>query len=184
MSGQPFEQLTLFQGGSRANRIALRESVRLLVTTVISGRKCGVLLEKLNQDGLWGKTCGEFCQATMDGFSAESFGTLPPWGMMSAGVLQALPDLEPYIDESGWQLLPTPTANLWMGYDYTTALRFNGKKVAVRPSGVRHSQFLNNCETIADAFTPGTTNRLNPLLLEKMMGFPEQWTEINALETP
>lgn len=184
MHEQDYERLTLFLGGSRASRIALQESVRRLVMNVICGRKCGVSLERLAPDGSWEKTCGDYSQVRMDGFSAESSGTLPSWGMMSAGLLQALPQLEPYIDESGWRLLPTPTANLWMGYDYTTANRFHGKKTAVRPSGVRHSQFLNNCEAIKGAFTPGTTNLLNPLLLEMMMGFPAQWTEINASETP
>ena len=48
----------------------------------------------------------------------------------------------------------------------------------------RHSAFLNNLEILADAFTPGTTNLLNPLLLERMMGFPAQWTETDASETP
>lgn len=51
-------------------------------------------------------------------------------------------------------------------------------------SGTRHSVFLNNLEILADAFTPGTTNLLNPLLLERMMGFPAQWTETDASETP
>ena len=184
MSEQECEQLLLFQGGSPASRTALQESVWRLMTSVICGRKCGVLLEKLNQDGSLEKTCGDYYQVRMDGFSAESSGTLPSWGMMSAGALQALPQLEPYIDESGWRLLPTPTASLWRGYDYTTANRFHGKKTAVRPGGSRRSQRLNNCEAIKDAFTPGTTNLLNPLLLEMMMGFPEQWTETDASETP
>lgn len=184
MSGQDCEQLLLFQGGSPASRTALQESVWRLVTSVICGRKCGVLLEKLTLDGLWEKTCGDYCQVKMDGFSAESCGTLPSWGMMSAGELRALPQLEPYIDESGWRLLPTPTASLWMGYDYTTATRFRGKKTAVRPSGARHSQSLSNCEAIKDTFTPGTVNLLNPSLLEIMMGFPAQWTETDASETP
>lgn len=184
MSGQDCGQLTWFRGGSRASRTALQESVMGLVMNVICGRKCGVSLERLSPDGSWEKTCGDFSQVKLDGFSAESSGTLPPWGMMSDGVLQALPQLEPYTDGSAWRLLPTPTANLWMGYDFTTASRFHGKKTAVRPSGTRLSQFLNNCEAIMDAFTPGTKNLLNPLLLEMMMGFPEQWTETDASETP
>lgn len=184
MSGQDCERLTLFQGGSRASRTALQESVWDLVTSVIYGRKCGVLLEKLNQDGSWEKTCGDYCQVRMDGFPAESCGTLPSWGMMSAGELRALPQLAPCIDETEWRLLPTPTANLWMGYDFTTAISFGGKKTSVRKSGTRHSQYLNNCEAIAAAYMPGTKNLLSPLLLEKMMGFPEQWTETGALEMP
>lgn len=184
MSAQDCKRLMLFQGGSHASRTALQESVKRLVTSVICGRKCGALLEKLNPDGSWEKTCGDYCQVKMDGFPAESCGTLPIWGMMSDGELRALPQLEPHIDESGWRLLPTPTANLWMGYDYMTAKSFHGKKTQIRRSGTRCSQFLNNCEAIADAFTHGTQNLLNPLLLEMMMGFPAQWTETDASETP
>ena len=177
-------QSHVFRGGSHANRTALQESVRRLVTSVISGRKCGELLAKLSQDGLWLKTFGDCFQVRMDGSFLEFSGTLPKWGTMSGGELRAQPQLEPFIDESGWQLLPTPTANLWMGYDYTTACKFKGKKTTFRPSGTRLSQFLNNCESIKEGFTPGTKNLLNPLLLELMMGFPEQWTEIDASETP
>ena len=184
MSEQDYEQLMLFQGGFHASLTALQDSVRHLVMNVICGRKCGVSLERLTQNGSWEKMCGEYCQVRMDGFSAESYGTLPTWGIVSDGVLQALPQLEPSIDESDWQLLPTPTANLWMGYDYKTARTFRGKKTTTRKSGTRHSQFLNNCEVIADAFTPGTQNLLNPLLLELMMGFPEHWTETDASATP
>ena len=109
---------------------------------------------------------------------------MPSWGILSDGVLYALPTPERCTEEKEWRLLLTPTANLYMGYDYTTAKRFCGRKTFVRPSGTRHSAFLNNLEILADAYTPGTTNLLNPLLLERMMGFPAQWTETGASETP
>lgn len=122
--------------------------------------------------------------AKLDGLFEEFCGTLPLWGMLSDGVLYALPTPERCTGEKEWRLLPTPTANLCKGYDHTTAKRFCGRKTHVRPSGTRHSVFLNNLEILADAFTPGTTNLLNPLLLERMMGFPAQWTETDASETP
>ena len=173
----------VFQGASRASRTVALDSARHLVMTVIYGPKCGESLAKLSPDGLWLKMFGDCYQAKMDGSFLEFSGTLPKWGTMWAGELRAQLQLEPSIDESGWRLLPTPTANLHMGYDYTTACKFRGKKTTSRPSGTVHSQFLNNCEALKDGFTPGTTNRLNPLLLERMMGFPDRWTEIEPLET-
>lgn len=171
-------------GGSPASRTALRENVKHLVMSVISGRKCGVSLARLSRNGSWLKMYGDYCQAKLDGSFEEFCGTLPLWGMLSDGVLYALPTPERCTGEKEWRLLPTPTANLYIGYDYTTAKSFRGRKTHVRPSGKRFSAFLNNLEILADAFTPGTTNLLNPLLLERMMGFPAQWTEIDASETP
>lgn len=173
----------VYQAGSLASRIAAQDSARRLVTTVICGPKCGELLAKLSPDGLWLKMFGDCCQVRMDGSFLEFSEILPTWGTMWAGELRAQPQLEPSIDETGWRLLPTPTANLYMGYDYTTACKFQGQKTTYRPSGTRHSQFLNNCESLKEGFTPGTKNLINPLLLEMMMGFPAQWTEIEVSET-
>lgn len=85
MSAQDCKRLMLFQGGSHASRTALQESVKRLVTSVICGRKCGALLEKLNPDGSWEKTCGDYCQVKMDGFLDEFSGTWPQLGTMRAG---------------------------------------------------------------------------------------------------
>lgn len=169
MSGQDYERLTLFQGGSRASRIALQESVLHLVMNVICGRKCGVSLERLAPDGSWEKTCGDYSQVRMDGFFAESSGTLPSWGMMSDGLLQALPQLEPYINENGWRLLPTPVATDYKG----GALRKGSKKQ------------MSNLKEYIYIFFKGATKSiyLHPQLLENIMGFPIGWTELNASET-
>ena len=184
MQGRDCGRWIVYQGGSPASRTALRENVKHLVMSVISGRKCGVSLARLSRNGSWLKMYGDYCQAKLDGSFEEFCGTLPLWGMLSDGVLYALPTPERCTGEKEWRLLPTPTANLCKGYDHTTAKRFCGRKTHVRPSGTRHSVFLNNLEILADAYTPGTTNLLNPLLLERMMGFPAQWTETDASETP
>lgn len=166
MSGQDCRQLTLFQGGSPVSRTALQESVWRLVMTVISGQKCGVSLETLTPDGSWEKTYGDYYQVKMDGFSAESFGTLPKWGIVSDGVLQALPQLEPYIDESGLRLLPTPTSS-WgkhnIGISETPKHRYSQttEHLALRILG----------------------KSVTPPSVELMMGFPLGWTDLSASET-
>ena len=114
--GEPvLKPLRSYQGGSRASRIALQESAKRLVTSVISGRKCGELLARLSPDGSWLKTYQGYYQVKMDGSLQEFSEILPRWGLMSDGELRALPQLEPCIDESEWRLLPTPTASDYKG---------------------------------------------------------------------
>lgn len=155
----------LYRGGSLANRTALLVSVKRLVTSVICGPKCGELLAKLTLDGLWLKTYQGCYQAKMDGSFEEYSGILPKWGILSAGELQALPGLEPYIDESEWRLLPTPTASDYKG----GCLRKNTKK--------QMSNLKEHIYTFSDSQTHSIY--LNPDFLENLMGFPIGWTELN-----
>ena len=173
----------VYRGGSRVSRIALQESVRRLMMNVIFGLNSEESLARLNPNGSWERMYQGSCQVKMDGSLDVFCETWPKWGIVLDGVAYQQLRLEPAIEEKEWRLLPTPTANLWMGYDYTTASRFHGKKTAKRPNGARHSRFLNNFEEIKESYIPGTTNRLNPLLLERMMGFPDQWTEIEQSVT-
>lgn len=166
MSGQDYKPLVSFQGGSLASRTALQESVCRLTMNVICGRRCGVLLEKLNPNGLWEKTCGDYSQVSMECFSVESCGTLPNWGMMLAGELRVLPELAPCIDETGWRLLPTPVATDYKG----GALRKNSKK---QLSNLKEYIYLFSKEQTKSIY-------LHPQFLESMMGFPVGWTELNA----
>lgn len=170
MSGQDCRQSVSFRGGSLASRIALQESVCRLLMSVTCGRKCGVLLERLNPDGLWEKTCGDYSQVSMEFFSVESSGTLPNWGMMLDGELRALPQLEPCIDETGWRLLPTPVATDYKG----GALRKDSKNQLSNLKEYIYLFFKKQTETIY----------LHPQFLESMMGFPVGWTELSASETP
>ena len=164
------ENLPVYQGGSHVSRTALRDCVKRLVTSVTSGRKCGELLEVLALNGSWLKMYGDCCQVKMDGSLEESSGTLPKWGMMLDGELRALPDLEPFIDEKEWRLLPTPVATDYKG----GALRKNSK-----------TQMSNLKEHIYIFFKSATKSiYLHPRFLENMMGFPIGWTELNASETP
>ena len=118
---QGAKPLRLYQGDSPVNRIALQESAKHLVMSVIYGPKCGASLAKLSRDGLWLKTCQGYFQAKMDGSLQEFSEILPRWGLMWDGELQALLQLEPYIDENGLRLLPTPTASDYRGGAHTTS---------------------------------------------------------------
>lgn len=163
-------ELTCISGGSRVSLTALQESVKRLVTSVIYGRKCGELLERLGHDGLWQRTCGDYSQVRMDGFSGECYGTLPRWGTMLGGELRARQELEPFIDERDWRLLPTPTASDYHG----GAHRKNSKK---QMGNLKEHIYIYSQEQTHCVY-------LNPQFLERMMGFPIGWTELNASETP
>lgn len=176
--------LMYYRAGSPANRTALQESVWRLVTSVTSGERCGESFASFAPDGSLLKMSSDCFQVSMDGSFPAFSGTFPTWGILSDGVCYRLPPWEPYTGASGSRLLPTPTANLWLGYDGRTASHFCGKMTVSRPSGVRVSQTLNTCPAFLPWYRKGTTNLLNPLLLEQMMGFPARWTEIGRSEMP
>ena len=168
-----------FQGASLASRIRLQDCVKRLVTNVTYGRSTGEPLAKLDQNGLWLKMYGDYLQVKMDGSFEEYSGILPTWGMMLDGVVTGLPMSEQFTEENGLRLLPTPTANLEKGYSPGSA----GKKLAgikTRDSGAMIGSGLNNEKELLSYYRWEGQNLLNPLFLELMMGFPEQWIEISA----
>ena len=176
---QGSKPLTVYRGGSHASRTALQESVKRLLMSVTSGRNTGESLAKLSPDGLWLKTYQGYFQAKMDGSFEEYFGTLPTWGLMLDGQLFQPQALEPYIDESGWRLLPTPTANLDGGYSPGSAGR-KAQGIKSRKSGATIGSGLNNEQELLPYYRWDGQNLLSPLFLEAMMGFPQNWTETNV----
>lgn len=160
----------VYRGGSLASRIALQESVKRLVTNVISGRKCGESLAKLSRDGLWLKTSGDYCQAKMDGSFEEYYEILPTWGLMLDGVLIEQPMSERFTPESGLRLLPTTVAsegNAVARNRFVGSQTFRGSKMA---------------EGWRTGFNDATY--LNPNYSELAMGFPDKWTDCTHSETP
>ena len=61
---QEEEQSTVFRGGSRANLIALQESVKRLVMLAVYGPNSGELMATLNQDGLGEQQYAGECEAS------------------------------------------------------------------------------------------------------------------------
>ena len=160
---QDSKPLLSYRGGSLASRTALQESARRLVMSVICGRKCGELLARLSPDGSWLKTYRGCYQVRMDGSLQEFSGILPRWGLMSDGELRALPQLEPYIDESEWRLLPTPTATDYKG----------GRKLETALKNHRGpmNSYRDFCKQILDQAYPNVEQ------MEGIMGFPKGYTE-------
>ena len=160
------EQLMLYRGGSLANRTAKQESVERLLTSVISGQKCGELLTKLDRSGSFVKMYGDYCQVKMDGSLEEYSEIFPTWGLMLDGAVYELQMSEQFTDENEWELLPTViTSDSWTQTFKTT--EWDGKS--------KHSRRL------IQALNHGKENQiyLNPSYLEVLMGFPIGWTELN-----
>jgi hypothetical protein len=131
---------------SPASLIHVQENAERLVMSVTSGRNCGELFAKLNQDGFWVKTSQDSVQVRMDGSLEEYCETWPRWGMLLGGVVGRLQMSVPHITENGSLLLPTVMAN---------NLECPGKEFV----GTRHSlklhQALNMIPTLTKADARG-----------------------------
>jgi hypothetical protein len=93
---------------SPASHTVLRENVKLLAMTVISGRSCGESFAKLNRDGFWVKTSQDSVQVRLDNSLEMLSETWPRWGIVSDGVVGKLPILGPVTTGNGCSLLRTP----------------------------------------------------------------------------
>ena len=164
---QEEEQRLLYRGGSHASRIAKQENVEHLLMNVISGRKCGELLARFDQDGSLLKMFAGCCQVKMDGSLEEYSGTFPIWGMTLDGCVYGLPNLEQFTIEKGLELLPTPVkSDTWV---------MNLKSTEWDGSN-KHSM------TLIQALKRGKNDAmyLNQSYCEMLMGFPIGWTELDA----
>lgn len=155
-----------YQGGSLASLTALQESVWLLLTSVISGENLQGSFARLDQSGCWEKTLQGYSQASMDGSLDEFSGTWTRWGIVLDGQAYEHPGPEPFIDESGYSLLPTPSACDCKG---TSKNRFNGSSIAHYNRTAERLRIGLDCPTYT-----------NPNYGEVLMGFPVGWTDLNA----
>lgn len=160
------EKSPCYRGGSLANLIALQESVKRLLTSVICGRSTGESLAKLDQNGCWLKMYQGYYQARMDGSFEEYSEICPSWGLMLDGVLIRPVGLEPYIDESEFSLLPTPTSSMWKG---AAAKRYKGSK---------YYKASYTQEALRNG--PDDARYINPNFVDILMGFPDKWTDLNV----
>ena len=163
---QDCKQSPAYRGGSHANLTALQESVKRLVTSVTSGRSTGESLAKLGPDGLWLKMYRGYYQAKMDGSFEEYSEILPTWGLMLGGVLIQPHGLAPYIDESEFLLLPTPTASMWKG---AAKNRYVGSK---------HYKASFTQEALRNG--PDDAQYMNPNYCEILMGYEVGHTALDV----
>ena len=162
---------------SLANRTAAQENALHLVTSVISGTNSPESFAILDPDGSWQRMYGGYYQVRMEGFSDEFCETWPTQGIMRDGECFPLSMPARYISESGYSLLPTPMASDWKGWmcvgkeDALSAIF----KAFANQKTIRTIYFLILCGRSATQAADFT---------EMMMGFPPQWSVLNATETP
>ena len=94
---------------SPASHTVLRENVKRLVMTVISGQNSGESFGRLDPDGCYLKTSQGSIQANLDGFLEKCSGMWPQWGTLLDGELGELSISELRTGENGSSLLPTIT---------------------------------------------------------------------------
>jgi len=99
------------QQGSLVNRIALLESVRHLVMSVISGEKSSESWARCNPDGFWVRTSQASSLPSLEYSSVEWSMTWTKWGIAWAGECMELKMSEPSTAETESSLLATPRAS-------------------------------------------------------------------------
>jgi hypothetical protein len=189
----------------RASLTRLQESVKVLLTSVISGRSSGVSLAKLSPDGSWLKMYQDCFQATLDG-SLEKFSlTWPKWGTLLAGVLSAQSMWEPYTEETESLLWPTPQtleiesdcqlteSNRRLTLDGEDSHSLNlGRVVKMWPTpqsrdwkGAEGEYWENGAKDLPAAIggKAASGGQLNPEWVTWLMGFPPGWLNLTSQES-
>jgi len=160
--------LMLSQVGSPAKMLAVQENKQALLTAhaADSGLKSSALLANWHRDSSSWRTSQTCLLAQVSGQGdglAEFLETWPPAGIMRNGQIFQRPSLALRSVENVSGLLPTPRKTMW-----------NKCWKRRKPQG-------NLEEVLGDA---GLTGWINPLFVEKLMGFPETHTELPPSETP
>ena len=196
MSGQAYEQLSLFQADSHASPSPWLESKRAKGMIDTSGRRCSELSPSCARVALSVKTYLESSR-------------LPPgrwskiWSVLaitSSCLILKLRLSERGTDDQGYssqvsQMWPTPTARDCKGANsmkHLTQPKVPGNNHHVRQLENAVKLFTTPCAADAQGTHGGANHRslrtdvagqLNPTWVEWLMGFPPGWTDLNASET-
>lgn len=196
MSGQAYEQLTLFPADSHASPSPWLESKRAKGMIDTSGRRCFELSESCARVALSVRT---FLESSR----------LPPgrwsriWSVQaitSSCLILRLRLSERGTDDQGYsspasQMWPTPTARDCKGANslkHLTQPKTPGNNHHVHQLANAVKLFTTPCAADAQGTHGGNNRRslqtdvagqLNPTWVEWLMGFPQGWTDLNASET-
>lgn len=194
MSGQDYEQLTLFQGGSHASRLVVPGSEEARMMTVTSGQKCLELSKKSGPLGSLEKTL--LTSSTWR--STKCYLTWKPKITKQGHLLFRLVPSTPRTGGTDAPLLPTPTATLANhggpnqrdssgrpGLQMAAMMWPPPTTGAVLCGGTGNYQQLKALEAHGQiseekrrSMATGNGGLLNPTWVEAMMGFPIGWSEL------
>ena len=207
------EQMTLFsQVASRdhANHTAQQVSDLEKKMTATSGQKCLEQFEKLNRSGLWAKTFAGLLIGMEGWYSMRCALTWKLKVTKSSRLYFLLQVSTPRTAETGYGLLPTPTAVQRDHPERVEALKATGaftmmsrKNGENRPNLIldalnfygllptptasdknwrQKSENWKGSDLISTVQEiTGETGQLNPRFVGEMMGFPEDWTVLPFL---
>ena len=197
MSGQGYEQLTLFPADSPASPSPWLESKKEKRTIVTYGRRCYELSPSCARVALSVRTYLESSRLPQGRWSRI-------WSVQaitSSCLILKLRLSELGTDDQGYsspasQMWPTPTARDCKGANslkHLTQPKTPGNNHHVCQLANAVKLFTTQCAADAQG-TPGWNNRrslrtdvagqLNPTWVKWLMGFPIGWTDLNASETP
>ena len=167
MSGQAYEQLTLFPADSPASPSPWLESKKEKRTIVTSGRRCSGLSESCARTALSGKTFLDLFESRLRRCfpNCKTSGTKQGPTVLRLGMSA---DCTRERESLPWPR-PTTGAPLCGG---THNFR---QMVALRDAGIITEEERKN-------LTCGSGGKSNPALMEWLMGFPIGWTDLNASE--
>ena len=163
MNGQDYEQLTLFPEDSLANHFLLPGSKEARMMTVISGQKCSELYQRSGQLGFLVKMClgSSIWHSTRCYLNWKVLAT--PGKRLLFRLAVSMPHTE------GTELLfwPTPKASSPLGG--CSGARKTLKKMAEKGLITEEERKM---------YGSGTGGRINPGLLEWLMGYEQQFTKL------
>jgi hypothetical protein len=178
--------------GSPVNLTALQESVRHLLTSVISGQSAPGSSLSLDLDGACLKTCRGFYQAKAAASSPALSVTWPRWGTALAGQLTALSMWERRTGGTESSLWRTPDTHQCGGAQPADKRAAGGHGIRlqdqVKQWPTPAAQDAKNAtlppsqmdrDTVPGAvMRAGDAGSLNVGFVEWLMGFPKNWTEV------
>ena len=168
MSGQAYEQLTLFPADSHASPSPWLESKRAKGMIDTSGRRCSELSPSCARVALSVKTFLDLFELRL----RESFPNCKASATKQGLTVLRLGMSADCTRESGSLSWPRPTT----GAPLCGGTHNFRQMVALRDAGVVTEEERKN-------LTCGSGGKSNPALMEWLMGFPIGWTDLNASET-
>ena len=208
MSGQGFEQLTLFQAGSHASHLVLPGSEEARKMTVTSGRKCcelcksysqlGSLVRMLLASSIWGSTKRYLIwkpRATKHGHLYFQLVPLTPPTDVIDAQLWATPNTMDYMPQRSPEALKRQAETTRKGRarpanlreqvcEETVAMWPTPRATDCKGSGQRgskaaeHDLARGNLKGVVMYRDHGDVGQLNPDWVEWLMAFPPGWTDI------